>query len=212
MTPPNPSAPVLALASCPFCGHAAECASDIGDYFVACQNPAQCNALIEGFPTEAEAIAAWNNRVPTADPALPIRSEGVVSALADRVGTSAARPAPLGAEVVEVVGAAIRDLSCGYSMDGGRVFCDDPRLEPHLKHIECECKLAAQAAIAALVPLIRRQRDGEIVEWLRSLADAELTPSIVAFFGDPWGDDGQRLLGEIATAIDRGEASSGGEG
>lgn len=42
-----------------------------------------------------------------------------------------------------------------------------------------------------------------VVAWLRDLSNATLTPSIVAFFGDPWGDDGQRLLGVIADCVER---------
>jgi len=55
-------------------------------------------------------------------------------------------------------------------------------------------------------PLIRADERAKVVAWLRSLADATLTPPILAFFGDPFGDDGQHLCAELADAIEAGRA------
>ncbi len=48
-----------------------------------------------------------------------------------------------------------------------------------------------------------------VVARLRALENAQMTPSILAFFGDPWGDDGQRLCGVLADAIERGDHLKG---
>lgn len=55
---------------------------------------------------------------------------------------------------------------------------------------------------------VAQEQGGEgaaIIAWLRILGNATLTPSIVAFFGDQWGSEGQRLLLELADAIERGD-------
>ena len=51
------------LLPCPFCGHGAltwECWDDT--WYVECSNE-NCGCMIDGFPTEAEAVKAWNRRV-----------------------------------------------------------------------------------------------------------------------------------------------------
>lgn len=67
--------------------------------------------------------------------------------------------------------------------------------------VDCEAKLAN--AFEAYGAKIREDERKAVVEWLRVLGNATLTPSILAFFGDPWGDDGQRLCLELADAISR---------
>jgi hypothetical protein len=70
----------------------------------------------------------------------------------------------------------------------------------------CAAALRAHIKDTHHVDEARKLGDAErarIVAWLRTLATAQLTPSILAFFGDPWGDDGQRLCGELADAIER---------
>lgn len=44
-----------------------------------------------------------------------------------------------------------------------------------------------------------------VVRWLRHLAGQFVTPSILAFFGDPAGRDGQLLCSDLADAIERGD-------
>lgn len=50
------------LLPCPFCGAGAsvwECWDDT--WYVECNNP-DCGCMIDDFPTEAEAVKAWNRR------------------------------------------------------------------------------------------------------------------------------------------------------
>lgn len=50
-------------------------------------------------------------------------------------------------ELVEEVAVAIRDMGCGYTVDGQRVFCDNPGVEREGLQDICECKTEAKVAI-----------------------------------------------------------------
>lgn len=110
----------------------------------------------------------------------------------------AAPQAEVEREAIEVA-TLLAEQECIYGDEDGPEHCG---------HCHGCLALRASGIIAKMLPALSPSSSTEekIVAWLRSLANADLTPSILAFFGDPWGDDGQRLCGELADAIERGEA------
>ena len=51
------------IKPCPFCGTDAELIFIKGVYGVCCNNENDCAASVGDFPTEEDAINAWNRRV-----------------------------------------------------------------------------------------------------------------------------------------------------
>lgn len=49
------------------------------------------------------------------------------------------------------------------------------------------------------------QERAAIVKWLRDMSTAHITPDLCGFVGDPFGDDGQCMCGNLADAIEAGQ-------
>ena len=75
-------------------------------------------------------------------------------------------------ELIEAIARAIRDDGgCGFTIDGGTTFCDDPRAPDDLRQNECGCKSQARAALSA-------------IEAVAAVVPKEPTPEIRDAYGE----------------------------